>query len=196
MVYPPIKTNETETFDLQTEVSLKLLMYVWWVNHTPFRNTNKSIPVFSFPVSKDRFDVYSSRTLQIQLDRGNSRGLEQALHVYQGSNGTWPAVTSMNSKQGFRLIYSDLRDRSLFIAQAGTVGGDLVLNKVRFSRSPLWMSFHWSDPPDNFWWLSRPPPPPALMSSFAKQIWVVPPLNPSKVFSDPPFWVLSYDWSP
>ena len=25
--YPPIKTNQTETFDLQTEVSLKLLMY-------------------------------------------------------------------------------------------------------------------------------------------------------------------------
>ena len=34
------------------------------------------------------------------------------------------------------------------------------------------------------------------MSSFSKQIWVVPPLNPSKVFSDNPFWVLSYDWSP
>ena len=33
------------------------------------------------------------------------------------------------------------------------------------------------------------------MSSFSKQIWVVHPLNPSKVFSDPPFWVLSYDWS-
>ena len=34
------------------------------------------------------------------------------------------------------------------------------------------------------------------MSSFSEQIWVVPPLNPSKVFSDPPSWVLSYDWSP
>ena len=49
-------------------------------------------------------------------------------------------------------------------------------------------------PPNNIWWLSRPPPPP--MSSFSKQIWVVQPLNPSKVFSDPLFWVLSYDWSP
>ena len=47
-------------------------------------------------------------------------------------------------------------------------------------------------PPNNFWWLSRSP----LMSSFYKQIWVVPPLNSSKVFGDPPFWVLSYDWSP
>ena len=28
------------------------------------------------------------------------------------------------------------------------------------------------------------------------QIWVVPPLNPSKFFSDPAFWVLSYNWSP
>ena len=49
-------------------------------------------------------------------------------------------------------------------------------------------------PPNNFWWLSRSPPP--LLSSFSKRIWVVPPLNPSKDFSDPPFWVLSYDRSP
>ena len=39
-------------------------------------------------------------------------------------------------------------------------------------------------------------PPPPLLSSFSKRIWVVPPLNPSKDFSDPPFWVLSYDRSP
>ena len=54
--------------------------------------------------------------------------------------------------------------------------------------------------PNNFWWLSRsrlPAPPPSHhMSSFSKQIWVVDPLNRSKVFSDPPFWVLSYDRSP
>ena len=36
---------------------------------------------------------------------------------------------------------------------------------------------------------------PPAMSSFSKEIWVVHPLNPSKVFSDPPFWALSYDWS-
>ena len=41
---------------------------------------------------------------------------------------------------------------------------------------------------DNF----RDPP---TMSSLSKQIWVVPRPNPSNVFSDPPFWVLSYDWS-
>ena len=37
---------------------------------------------------------------------------------------------------------------------------------------------------------------PLPMSSFSKQIWVVPLLNPSKVFSDSPFRVLSYDWFP
>ena len=50
-----------------------------------------------------------------------------------------------------------VRDRSLFIAWRG---GDLGLKKVKFSRSPLWMLLHWSDPPNNIWWLSRSPPPP------------------------------------
>ena len=50
-------------------------------------------------------------------------------------------------------------------------------------------------PPNNFWWLSRSPPPTPTCLLF-KEVRVVPPLNPSKVFSDPPFWVLSYDWSP
>ena len=49
--------------------------------------------------------------------------------------------------------------------------------------------------PNNFWWLSWSPPPPP-MPSFFKQIWVVPPLTPSKLFRDPPFWVLSYECSP
>ena len=41
------------------------------------------------------------------------------------------------------------------------------------------------------------PPPPPPKSSFSKYILVVPLLmNPSKVFSLPPFWVLSYDLSP
>ena len=63
------------------------------------------------------------------------------------------------------------------------------------------MLLYWSDPPNNIWSLSRSPP--LLMSSFSKRIWVVPPLNPSKVFRDCPFWVLSYPfvflkikWSP
>ena len=90
--------------------------------------------------------------------------------------------------------FADIRDRSLFIAGGGGRGEDLGLNKVKFSRSPLWMLVHWSDPPNNVWWPSRSPHP--HMSSFSKEIWVVPPLNPSKVFSDPHFWVLSYDWSP
>ena len=37
-----------------------------------------------------------------------------------------------------------IRDWSLFIAW-GVGGGDLELNKVKFSRSPLWMLLHWSD---------------------------------------------------
>ena len=61
------------------------------------------------------------------------------------------------------------KDRSLFIAWGG--GRDLALNKVKFSRSSLCMLLHWSDPPINIWWLSRSPRP---MSSFSKQIWVVP----------------------
>ena len=68
----------------------------------------------------------------------------------------------------------------------GGGGEDLGLQKEKFSRSPLWMLLHWSDPPNNIWWLSRIPP----MSSFSAQIWVVPPLNPSKVFSDPPRKIL------
>ena len=50
-------------------------------------------------------------------------------------------------------------------------------------------------PPNNFWWLSRSPRPPPTCLLF-KQVWVVPPLSASKVFSDPIFWALSYDWSP
>ena len=36
----------------------------------------------------------------------------------------------------------------------------------------------------------------AFKLALFKQIWVVLRLNPSKIFSDPPFWALSYDWSP
>ena len=56
------------------------------------------------------------------------------------------------------------------------------------------MLLHWSapPPPKNVWWLSRSP----TTSSFSKQTWVVPPLNPSKVLSDSPFWVLSNGWPP
>ena len=85
----------------------------------------------------------------------------------------------------------EVRNRSLFTPGKG--GGDFGLNKVKFCRSPLWMLLHWMIPP--------------TMSSFSKQIWVVPPLNPSKVFSDPPasgfsvttdppFFLPKIKWSP
>ena len=57
------------------------------------------------------------------------------------------------------------------------------------------MLLHWSDPPlitvDDF----RDPPLPNVYI-FQANLSGRPPLNPSKVFSDPPFWVLSYNWSP
>ena len=78
---------------------------------------------------------------------------------------------------------------------------DLGLNKVKFSRSPCECYFTEVIPLITFDDFHDPPP--LLMSSFSKRIWVVPPLNPSKVFSDCPFWVLSYPfvflkikWSP
>ena len=44
---------------------------------------------------------------------------------------------------------------------SGDWGGkveDLGLNKVKFSRSPLWLLLYRSDPPNNIWWLSCSPP--------------------------------------
>ena len=52
----------------------------------------------------------------------------------------------------------------------------LGLDKVKFSRSPLWMLLHWSEPPNNFWWLSRNPHPPCLQF-------------PSKFEWWSPFWI-------
>ena len=82
-----------------------------------------------------------------------------------------------------------------YLSPGGGGGGDYFgLNKVKFSRSPHLnvTSLKWSHliTFDHF-----RDPPPRHMSLFFKQIWLVSPLNPSKVFSDPPFWVLSYDWS-
>ena len=86
-----------------------------------------------------------------------------------------------------------LRDRSLFIAAVEDSG----LNKVKISRSSLWMLLHWSDPPPNNRFDDFHPPPPRHQHVFIFQTNLSgPPLSPSKVFSDPPFWVLSYDWSP
>ena len=81
----------------------------------------------------------------------------------------------------------------------GAGAEDLGINKVKFSRSSLWMLLHVSDPP---------PPPNNIwrLSSFSKQIWVVPPSesfqsfqwSPSSAFSvttDPPFCSPKIKWS-
>ena len=67
-------------------------------------------------------------------------------------------------------------------------GEDLGLNKVKSSRSPLWMLcplITFDDFRD-----------PLHVFIFQANMSGPPPLNPTKVFSDPPFWVLSNDWSP
>ena len=51
-----------------------------------------------------------------------------------------------------------LRDWSLFITWGG---GDLGLNKVKFSQTPLWMLLQWSDPPYlHLMTFTTDPPPP------------------------------------
>ena len=77
-----------------------------------------------------------------------------------------------------------LRDRSLFIAWGGGEGSGAKQGEI-WSDPPF--ECYFLIPPHNISWLSRSLPPPPPMSSFSEQIWVVSPLNPSKVFSDPPF---------
>ena len=83
--------------------------------------------------------------------------------------------------------------------------GDLGLDKVKFSRSPLWMLPNWSDPPNNFWWLSRSPSPPPHVfifqanlsgppyESFQSFYWS--PLLGSQLRLIPPFVLLKIKWS-
>ena len=93
-------------------------------------------------------------------------------------------------REKWRATEREHRARDTFLALGG---GDWGLNKVKSSQSPPFECYFTAViPPNNFWWLLWFPPP----SSFSKKIWVIPSLNPSKLLSDPPFWVLSYDWSP
>ena len=87
--------------------------------------------------------------------------------------------------------FQRIKHWSLFILW-GTDGRgpeDLELNKVKFSRSLLWMLLPWSRspygllpeviPPNNIWWLSRPPPPPSLCLHFPSKfewssLWILP----------------------
>ena len=76
---------------------------------------------------------------------------------------------------------SVVRDRSLFIAGGG--GGFGAKQWEILANPPFEFYFTAVIPPNNIWWLSRFPP--ASCFHFPSQFeWS--PLNPSKVFSDPP----------
>ena len=159
--------------------------------------------------------------MRIELNLRHNAQFYHFLASYPGQfalSGRWRHIQNCRGRLGTRLSRVDSRKRIKTIVwtridwcvfndnekafgtgndlSSGGGGGaaDLGLNKVKFSRSHLWnvTSLTWS-PLITFDDFGDPPPP---MSSFSKQIWVVPPLNSSKGFSDPPFWVLSYDWSP
>ena len=72
----------------------------------------------------------------------------------------------------------------------GGVAEDLGLNKVKLSQSPFECYFTEVIPPNQTFDDFRDLPPHVFIIQAKLSD---PPLNPSKVFSDPPFWVLSYD---
>ena len=86
-----------------------------------------------------------------------------------------------------RVLNSEFQDTLI----ATKLHAKFVRLRTRWRLTWGWMLLHWRDSPNNFRWLSRSPPCLHFPSKFA---WS--PLNPSKVFSDPPLWALSYDWSP
>ena len=119
-------------------------------------------------------------TIQPQLTCKNAQSADQWIPVMGVLLGLLPPPT-----------WSSIRDRSLFIG----VGGDLGLNKAKFSRFPLWLLFYRSDPPpNNFWWLSRSPTPCLHFPSKFEwsPLWIlpkfsaIPPIGFS-VTTDPPF---------
>ena len=106
-----------------------------------------------------------------------------------------------------------IRDRSLFITWGGGGAGGFGA-KTRWNLADPLFEFYFTEviPPNNVWRLSPSPPP---MSSFSKQIWVVPPecfqsfqrpplfgsqQEPIKLVLSsqliPPFVLLPIRWSP
>ena len=71
----------------------------------------------------------------------------------------------------------------------------LRLNKVKFSRFPLWRLLHWSDPPNNFDEFLDPPPPHVLtfqVNLIGPPLWILPKFSVIPPFgfsvtTDPPF---------
>ena len=86
---------------------------------------------------------------------------------------------------------SVVRDRSLFIVAGG--GGGFGAKQCEILADPPFECYFTEViPPNNIWWLSRSPPHVFILQANLSG----PPLNPSKVFSDSPLWVLSLQLIP
>ena len=146
--------------------------------------------------------------MRIELNLRHNAQFYHFLASYPGQfalSGRWRHIQNCRGRLGTRLSRVDSRKRITTIVwtridwcvfndnenalgtgndlSPGGRAEDLGLNKVKFSRSPLWILLHWSDPPNNVWCLSRSSPP--CLHFPSKFEWS--PLDPSKVFSDPPF---------
>ena len=87
-------------------------------------------------------------------------------------------------------------NQSLFIAggrgAAAAAEEDLRLNKMKFGRSPLWMLFHWSDPPPCLYFPSKFEWSPLwILPKFS----LIPPLG-SQLRLISPFLLLNIKWFP
>ena len=124
-------------------------------------------------------------------------------------------MSSGFQRQGFRIPQAKVSripdSRLPYMGRIGTkfywlrdlgVGGGLGLNRVKFSRSSLWMLLQWNDPPNSFWWLSRSPPPCLHFPSKFEwsPLWILPKFSAIPPFgfsvtSDSPFCSPKIKWS-
>ena len=80
--------------------------------------------------------------------------ISNKMQTYEKKTKTANEEQKKLERYGTKLIlhagaYWKVRDLSLFIARGGGGAEDLGLNKVKFSRFPLGMLLHFSDPPKN-----------------------------------------------
>ena len=120
----------------------------------------KSLP---FYISEDQIR-YSFRAEPPLIGYRRECPHRNSITIWNSFNPTkfvkyWRIFLELNSK-GLFVPYRSL-GTGHYLSPGARWAKDLGLNKVKFSRFPLWMLLHWSDPPNNFWWLSRflPPPP-------------------------------------